>query len=171
MKNLNIRLLLPLIFAPLIVLANPIAVGIDYSYPETWVIGTLMIVPGLIIETLVSLIFLSITGKAKKIALYVLMINMISMPISWYLLSVKIPFFGNVVDAASLVTASWLGVLVYETVIVILETILIKLAVKKALLFSEALRMSFFCNLASFLTGIAVIYVILMILRVPPIIN
>ncbi|MFH0792153.1 MAG: hypothetical protein V1905_03000 [bacterium] len=166
MKKAYFSLLSLMIMIPAVALANPIPVGISYSLPESWIIATLLIVPGILIEILVALIYLAIINKPKRLAFTVFTVNMISMPLTWYLLSAKLPFWGDI-EVSTLITMSWLGVLIYELLIVVFEALLVSIAVNKKLLFMEVLRMSFFCNLASFLVGLAVIYKILMILKAP----
>ena len=168
MKKAHLLSLSLISLIPAIALANPIPVGISYSLPESWIIATLLIVPGILIEILVALIYLAIINKPKRLAFTVFAVNMISMPLTWYILSLtaKLPHFGYL-EISSLVTMSWIGVLIYELIIVVFEAFLVSIAVNKKMLFIEALRMSFFCNLASFLAGLAIIYKILMMLKVP----
>ena len=154
------------LIVPEIASANPIPVGIDYAPPESWIVATLLIVPGIIVEGLVALIYLAIAAKPKRYALAVLFVNLISMPFSWYLLSLNLPINGKT-EISALVTMSWLGVLIYESAIIVFEALLIRLVLTKKMLFIDALRISFFCNLFSFLAGLAIIYQIIIMLQAP----
>jgi hypothetical protein len=93
----------------------------------------------IIIELLVALIFLSILKLPKKILLWVLIANIITLPLVWFFF----PLFGGI----------YWPMIIAEIFAFIFEALFIYFASKKALKFWHAFLLSFIMNLFSFLIG------------------
>jgi hypothetical protein len=94
----------------------------------------------IILELLVSLIFLSVRKLPKKILTYILLANIISLPIVWFLFPlVKLPILAIIVMS--------------EIFAVLFETYFIYLLNKQIITFKQSLTLNILNNLASLFVG------------------
>jgi hypothetical protein len=94
----------------------------------------------IILELLVSLIFLSVRKLPKKILAYILLANIISLPIVWFLFPlVKLPILAIIVMS--------------EIFAVLFETYFVYLLNKQIISFKQSLTLNILNNLASLFVG------------------
>jgi hypothetical protein len=94
----------------------------------------------IILELLVSLIFLSVRKLPKKILAYILLANIISLPIVWFLFPlVKLPILAIIV--------------VSEIFAVLFETYFVYLLNKQIISFKQSLTLNILNNLTSLFVG------------------
>ncbi len=112
--------------------ATPISVAIFYAMPDFALLFTLNI----ILELIISLIFIAVLNKSMKVIAAVIIANLISFPVLWQLLASGAEFL-----------------LLFEALIVLFEGLFIYYFMKKVIPIYQSLTLSLILNICSFIFG------------------
>jgi hypothetical protein len=112
--------------------ATPISVVIFYAMPDFTLLFTLNI----LIELIISLIFIAVLNKPMKVIAAVIIANLISFPVLWQLLAFDAEFL-----------------LLFEALIVLFEGLFIYYFMKKVIPIYQSLTLSLILNICSFIFG------------------
>ncbi|MEA3283283.1 MAG: hypothetical protein U9Q68_12175 [Euryarchaeota archaeon] len=111
---------------------TPISVLIFYAMPDFALLFTLNI----LLELILSLIFIAVLNKPMKVIAAVIIANLISFPVLWQLLAFDDEFF-----------------LLFEALIVLFEGLFIYYFMKKVIPIYQSLTLSLILNICSFIFG------------------
>ena len=112
--------------------ATPISVLIFYAMPDFALLFTLNI----LLELIISLIFIAVLNKPMKVIAAVIIANLISFPVLWQLLAFDAEFL-----------------LIFEALIVLFEGLFIYYFMKKVIPIYQSLTLSLILNICSFIFG------------------
>lgn len=112
--------------------ATPISVLIFYAMPDFTLLFTLNI----LLELIISLIFIAVLNKPMKVIAAVIIANLISFPVLWQLLAFDDEFL-----------------LLFEALIVLFEGLFIYYFMKKVIPIYQSLTLSLILNICSFIFG------------------
>lgn len=97
------------------------------------------------LELIVSSIFIAITKKSYNILLYVLFANVISLPIAWFL-------------PVSFLRKIYATIIILEVFIILFESAVIYLLGRKNITYLKSLILSFINNIVSWIAGTLIYY-------------
>jgi hypothetical protein len=120
---------------------TPISVAIFYAMPDF----ALLLAMTIILELMITLIFIAVLDKPMKVVVAVLIANLISFPAFWQFMAYS-PESGNF--------------LILEAFVVVFEGFFIYYFMKKVIPLYRSLAFSLIINLGSFLSGLTLMFVL-----------